>query len=130
MIISKFEQTEENLRVGLSELTGDKLWVVQCPVVPETINPESLTHSDFWKKPFPMYNGLSDVLINFKDYVKPNNAEYSLIFITDGEDSFKRRFNYFEVVRQSESWLRDSFGFYRGGGTALKDVHHFNILDH
>ena len=120
MIISKFEQTDHNLRVGLSGLTGDKLWVVQCPVVPETINPETLANSDFWKKAFPISNGLSDVLINFKDYVEPNNAEYSLIFITDGEDSLKRPFNYCEVVRQSESWLRDSFGFYRGGGYCIE----------
>lgn len=120
MIISKFEQTEQNLRVGLGDLTGNQLWVVQCPVVPEVINPESLVRSDFWKKPFPIYDSLSDVLINFKDYVEPNNAEYSLLFITDGGDSCKGRFNYFEVVRQSEIWLKNSFGFYRGGGYCIE----------
>jgi hypothetical protein len=126
MKISKFKQEGNKLQVRIADSNAQQILVILFRIVPRTINDAALENADTWKKAFTFIDNFCDVHIDYSDYDEPINSEYSLLFITKGANHEKP--SYFEIVRQSEVWLKEKFGFSRRGGYCIEGRSSFSSL--
>lgn len=127
MKITKFKQESNALKILIADSNAQQILVTLFRIVPRAINDTALEKAETWKKEFTFIDNFCDVYVDYSDYDEPIDSEYSLLFIAKGANHEK--FSYFEIVRQSEIWLKENFGFCRRGGYCIEGRSSFSSLE-